>query len=198
MKKKSIRTLSMIAIMASLSTLLMLFEFPLGFAPDFYKIDFSEVVVLIGAFALGPVAGIAIEGIKILLNLMINSSITMGIGELANFLIGISLVVPASLIYRRFRTKKAAMLGLVLGIIAMATVGSILNAFVLLPAYAFAYHMTVADLVSFGTMINPNIDNLFKFIILAVLPFNLIKGSIVSIFVVIIYKRVSFLIKGKE
>jgi len=122
----------------------------------------------------------------------------MGIGEIANFLIGISLVVPASLIYRRFHTKRAAMLGLLVGVLTMAVVGSLLNAFVLLPAYAFAYNMTVADLVSFGTMINSRIDNLFKFIVLAVLPFNLVKGTIVSVLVILIYKRVSFLIKGKE
>ncbi len=198
MKKKNVRYLSIIAILGSMATIIMLFEFPLGFAPDFYKIDLSEVVVLIGAFALGPLAGVAIEAIKILLNLMINSSITMGVGELANFLIGISLVVPASVIYKRHHTRKYAIYGLIIGVLVMTLIGALLNAFVLLPAYAFAFEMTVADLVMFGTYLNSHITTLTRFILLAVVPFNLIKGIIVSILVILIYKRVSFMIKGKE
>ena len=198
MKRKSIQRMTTIAILAAMATILMLIEIPLGFAPDFYKLDFSEVPVLIGAFALGPIAGILIEAIKILLNFLINGTITFGIGELANFLIGLALVVPASLLYIKHRTRKYAMIGLGIGILSMTVLGGLLNAFVLLPIYASVFGMTVDGLVAIGTALNPSITSLTGFILLAVVPFNLIKGFLVSFIVVLVYKRVSFLIKGKD
>ena len=93
------------AMLSAISVILMLFEIPLWFAPSFYEIDFSEVPVLIGAFALGPLAGVVIELLKILLNLAINGTMTMFVGEFANFLIGIAFVVPAAIIYQRKKTK---------------------------------------------------------------------------------------------
>lgn len=198
MKRKSIHRMTMIAILAAMATLLMLIEIPLGFAPDFYKLDFSEVPVLIGAFALGPVAGIVIESIKILLNFLINGTITFGIGELANFLIGLALVIPASWLYFKHKTRKFAIIGLILGILSMTILGALLNAYLLLPIYANVFGMSLSDLVAFGTMVNPAITSLTGFILLAVVPFNLIKGILVSVVVVLVYKRVSFLIKGKD
>ncbi|MDT8337462.1 MAG: ECF transporter S component [Candidatus Izemoplasmatales bacterium] len=202
-KKKSIRKLLIIALLGTISVVLMFLEFPLWFAPNFYEFDFSEVPVLVGAFAFGPVAGITIEAIKIILNLIITSSITMGVGELANFIVGIALVVPASFIYHRHKTKKQALIGLVVGTLSMAFFGALMNAFVLLPAYAFflstpEWAVTVADFVAMGSALNPLITNLFTFIMFAVVPFNLFKGVLVSIVVLLIYKRVSMLIKAKD
>jgi riboflavin transporter FmnP len=134
---------------------------------------------------------------------MFTGSITMGVGELANFLIGISLVVPASMIYYRHKTRKRAVIGLVVGTFAMVTMGAVLNAFVLLPAYAFfmstpEYTLTIADFVAAGAAVNPLVTNLFSFIMFAVVPFNLFKGILVSAVVILIYKRVSMLIKAKD
>ena len=101
MKKSKIEWMTKIAMLSAAAMVLMLFEFPLPFvAPMFYELDFSEVPVLVGAFALGPVAGIAIEFLKILVNLLINGTITAGVGELANFLVGVSFILPAELIYK--------------------------------------------------------------------------------------------------
>lgn len=202
-KKKSIRKLLIIALLGTISVVLMFLEFPLWFAPSFYEFDFSEVPVLVGAFAFGPLAGITIEAIKIILNLIFTSSITMGVGEIANFIVGISLVVPASIIYHRNKTKKQALIGLVVGILSMAFFGALMNAFVLLPAYAFflstpEWAVTVADFVAMGSALNPLITNLFTFIMFAVVPFNLFKGVLVSVVVLLIYKRVSMLIKAKD
>lgn len=202
-KKKSIRKLLIIALLGTISVVLMFLEFPLWFAPNFYEFDFSEVPVLVGAFAFGPVAGITIEAIKIILNLIITGSITMGVGELANFIVGIALVIPASFIYHRHKTKKQALIGLVVGILSMAFFGALMNAFVLLPAYAFflstpEWAVTVADFVAMGSALNPLITNLFTFIMFAVVPFNLFKGVLVSVVVLLIYKRVSMLIKAKD
>jgi riboflavin transporter FmnP len=201
--RTDIRKLLIIALLSTISIVLMLFDFPLFFAPNFYELDFSEIPVLVGAFAYGPLTGVIIEAVKILLNLMFTGSITMGVGELANFLIGISLVVPASVIYYRHKTKKRALIGLVVGTFTMVTVGALLNAFVLLPAYAFflstpQYTLTIADFVAAGAAVNPLVNNVFSLIMFAVVPFNLLKGILVSVVVLLIYKRVSMLIKAKD
>jgi riboflavin transporter FmnP len=195
-KLLSARGLTVISLLSALSIILMLFEVPLWFAPAFYKIDFSEVPVLIGAFTLGPVAGILIELVKILLNLLINGTETAFIGEIANFILGCSLVVPSAYIYHMSRTKKSAIIGLGIGTLAFIAVGCILNAYVLLPTYAKIYGMELDKLVAMGTAVNPGINNLSTFILLAVAPFNLIKGVIVSVITTLLYKKVSPIIKG--
>ena len=192
----SIRSLTMIGVLSAIAVVLMLFDIPLGFLPSFYKIDFSEVPVMIGSFALGPVAGVMIEFIKILLNLLINGTDTAGIGELANFFIGCSIVVPASIIYSRKKTKKGAVLGLVIGTLLLTIVGSLLNAYILLPAYGAAFHMPIDRLIAMGTAINPSINSMSTFILLAVVPFNLLKGVLVSIITILLYKKLSPIIKG--
>lgn len=82
-----VRYMTQVGMLSAVATVLMLFEFPLPFVPDFYKIDISEIPVLLGTFAMGPLAGVMTECIKILLNFVINGTTTGGIGELANFLI---------------------------------------------------------------------------------------------------------------
>jgi len=195
-KLLSIRGMTVIALLSALSTVLMLFEMPLWFAPIFYKIDFSEVPVLIGAFTLGPLAGVIIELIKILLNLFINGTETAFVGEIANFILGCSLVVPSAFIYHLAKTRKSAILGMGIGTIVFIVTGCILNAYVLLPVYAKIYGMPMESLVAFGTLLNPNIKNLTTFIFFAVAPFNLIKGLLVTIITAILYKRVSPIIQG--
>lgn len=193
---KSARGITAMAMLSAISVILMLFEIPLWFAPSFYEIDFSEVPVLIGAFALGPLAGVVIELLKILLNLAINGTMTMFVGEFANFLIGIAFVVPAAIIYQRKKTKKSAMIGLVIGTVFMVLVGAVLNAYVLIPAFAKAFQMPIKTIVEMGTMVNPGIQSLWDLILLAVVPFNLLKGVLVSFVTGLIYKGVSSLIKG--
>ena len=134
--RNKIRTMAQIGMLSAIATVLMLFEIPLPFAPSFYEIGFSEVPILIGSFAMGPLAGAAIELIKILLNFAINGTMTAGVGEIANFLIGCSLVVPAALIYHKKHTRTGAVAGMAAGTVFMTVVGCFLNAFVLLPAYA--------------------------------------------------------------
>ena len=117
-------------MLSSVASILMLIEFPLPFiAPPFYQLDFSEIPVLIGAFSMGPMAGILIEMIKIILNLCINGTMTAGVGELANFVIGCALVLPAAFIYKRKKTKKAAIVGLVTGTVFMTIFGCFINSF---------------------------------------------------------------------
>lgn len=191
----SVRTTVKIGMLAAISVVLMLFEIPLPFAPSFYEIDFSEVPVLIGAFAMGPVAGAAIELVKILLNLVITGTDTAGVGELANFITGCSLCLPAAIIYKRKKTRKGAMIGMVAGTALMVVIGCLINAYVMLPAYSAAFNLPIDALVQMGTAINPNITNLNTFVIFAVAPFNLLKAVLVSLIVLLIYKKISPIFK---
>nr|WP_317284057.1 ECF transporter S component [uncultured Sellimonas sp.] len=185
-----VQYIAQIGMLAAVATVLMLFEFPLPFVPNFYKLDFSEIPVLLGTFALGPVAGIMTECIKILLNFVINGTETGGIGEIANFLIGCSMCIPAGLIYQKIHNKKGAWIGLITGTLLMTVFGCLINAFVLLPTYAVVYGMPLDGLVQMGHALNPAINGVATFVVLAVAPFNLIKGVLISAILLLIYKKV--------
>lgn len=193
--RMNIHAITKISILGALSFILMMFEFPLPIAPTFYQLDFSEVVVLIGGFALGPWAAVCIEGLKVILNLMINGTITAGVGEFANFLIGCSLVLPAVFIYQKDKSKKHALIGLCLGVVLMTIVGAILNYFVLIPAYTMFAKIPLDVILTMGKAVNSNIDGLFALIMICVVPFNLIKGIMVSAVVFLCYKKISPLLK---
>lgn len=186
-----VRALVNIGMLAAIAIILMLFDIPLPFAPSFYEIDFSEVPVMVGCFAMGPFAGALIEFVKILLNFVFTGTDTAGVGELANFIIGCALCVPAGLIYRRKRTRTTALVGMAVGTVAMTVLGCMINAYILLPTYATAFGMPMDALVEMGTAVNPNINSLATFVIFAVAPFNLLKGVLVSLIVFVIYKKIS-------
>lgn len=190
------RKVAQIGMLAAIATVLMLFEIPLPFAPSFYELDFSEVPILIGCFAMGPAAGACIELIKILLNFIINGTMTAGVGEIANLLIGCSFVIPAGIIYRKMHSKKGALIGMVTGTLFMTFVGCFLNAYILLPTYAKAFEMPIDALVGMGTAVNAHITSLFTFVAFAVAPFNLLKGILVSFIVLLVYKKISPILHG--
>ncbi|MCI8505576.1 MAG: ECF transporter S component [Lachnospiraceae bacterium] len=253
-KLLTVKNLVTIAVLSAVAAVLMYLEFPLWFAPPFYELDFSEIPVLVGAFSMGPAAGFVIEALKIILKLLLKGSTTMGVGDWANLLIGCALVIPAAMIYTKNRTRKGAILGLVVGTVTMAVVGCFLNAYVLLPTYAQAFEGawqgflvmgaftaavafpvfffygrekgshpilvgmgvefvilaaavilmnvlnlfssdSLAGLIGMGTAVNPAITGIWSFVLLAVLPFNLLKGIVVSLITVLIYKRIRVIIK---
>lgn len=193
--RNRIQRITKTGMLAAIAAVLMLFEIPLPFAPSFYEIDFSEVPVLVGCFAMGPMAGVMTELVKILLNFIINGTVTAGVGELANFIIGCSFVLPASLIYKRKHTKKNAIIGMAAGTAFMTLAGCFINAFVLLPAYAKAFGMPIDALVEMGNAVNSHITSLTTFVIFAVAPFNLLKGFLVSLIVRLVYKKISPVLK---
>ena len=190
------RRVALVGVFSAIAAVLMLFELPLWFAPSFYELDFSEVPIMIGAFALGPVAGVLTELVKILLNLVINGTNTAFVGEFANFVMGCAFVVPASVIYKRKKNRQHAMIGLAAGTVIMSAAAVFINALVLLPAYAKAFGMPVDAFVQMGTAINPAINGIWTFVLLAVAPFNLIKGVLVSVITVLLYKHISPILKG--
>ena len=188
-KKMALSTLTKIALLAAVAGVLMLFEAPLWFAPSFYKLDLSELAVMVGALSMGPAAGAMIELIKILLKFVLNGTITGGVGEFANFLIGCSFVVPAAWIYRRQRNIKGMLLGMAAGIVCMVLLGSVINYFILLPVYATVFGQPLEFFIQMGNALNPAIVDLKTFILFAVAPFNLLKGIIISALTFLLYRK---------
>ncbi len=193
----NVRVIAQTGILSGIAFLLTTFEIPLWFIPGFYKLDVSELPVLIGSFAMGPVAGIAIDFIKEILYFLLHGSSTAGVGELANLIIDCSLILTASCFYKRRKTKKNAAVGMIFGTLLMTVVGSVMNIYLLLPLYAGAFHLPLSTIIQMGTKLNASITDLNTFVLFAVAPFNLLKGTLVSCLTFLIYKKVSPILHGK-
>jgi len=195
MRKMSLSVLMKISILGAMAVILQLIEFPLTiFFPEFLKIDISDVPALIGGFAFGPVAGILVVLVKnIVHGLMANQ--TLWVGEFANFIVGSSLVGVASVIYKRKRTMKGAIIGLVTGTIFMAIVGALTNYYILLPLYSKVMGWDMNAFVEVGRAVNPAIKNFWGYILLAIVPFNIIKGIVASIVTVLVYKPIAVFLR---
>ena len=177
---------------------LFLFLLPLFFAPPFYKLDFSELPVLICAFSLGPVAGVVCEFLKVLIHLLLKGTSTAFVGDLANFLVGCSFVLPASILYQKLLSKKGAVASLALGTGVMTVFGSFFNAWFLIPRFAVMYGLPLDAIIAMGTQVNGAITDLSTLVLLAVVPFNLLKGVLVSVLTFFLYKRVERLFFRKK
>ncbi len=186
-----LRFLTKTAILSAAAVLVMLFEVPLPFAPSFYKLDFSESVILMGSFAMGPLAGVIIELLKNLIKALIFGTQTGYIGEFANFLVGTSFVLTASLVYKKRHTKKNALIGMALGTLMLALVGALVNYFILIPAYVKIMGLPLDAIIDAGSAVNASITDLKTLIAFAVVPFNLVKGVICSAIAFLLYKKVS-------
>ncbi len=195
--QSSSRTKSMIqvSVLGVIGFIIMFLEIPLWFTPEFLKIDLSDLPALIGSFALGPVAGILIELIKNILHMLLKGTSTMGMGELANFIVGGAFVFTAGLAYQKSKTKAAAIRGMVLGTMAMVLIASAMNYVFLIPFYAKLYGMDVQVFVDMTKVVNPFVSDYTTFILFAIAPFNLAKGIIVSLVTFPIYKRVATILK---
>ena len=181
-----------ISILGVLAFVLMLFEMPLAWiAPPFIQLDISDLPALLGSFALGPVAGVIIQFLKNILKLVFVGSGTGAVGELANFIVGSTFAFTAGLIYLRKKTFKSAVIGLITGTLVMAIVITIANYFVMFPFYAKLFGWPLQEFVNMGTAINGNIVDLKTLMFYSIFPFNILKGSLVTILTVLIYKRVS-------
>lgn len=186
----------MIGVFSAIAMILHILDFPVPFAPPFYKLDFSELPALIGTFAFGPVAGIMIELCKIMLKLLIKGTSTAFVGDLANFVIGCSFILPASIIYMFHKTKKNAIAASTVGTMIMTVFGTMFNAIYLIPAFSVLYGMPLDAIVEMGTKINSNITSVTTLVIFAVAPLNLVKGVSVSFITLLVYKKLSPVLKG--
>lgn len=186
------RRLCIIAICSAIAAVLHMLDFPLPFlAPGFYKLDFSELPVMLCGFYLGPSAAVACEAVKILLKLLLKGTSTAFVGDFANFVVGCSLVFPAAAIYHIKRKRPFALLGLAVGTLILTVFGSAFNAVYLLPKFSELYGMPLDSIIAAGTAINGNINSVFTFVLLAVAPLNLIKGIAISLLTILLYKRIA-------
>lgn len=191
------RKVAMVGMFSAIAMILMLFEFPLPFAPGFYELDFSELPILIGTFAFGPTAGVLMEFVKILLKLFVKGTSTAFVGDLANFVVGCSFILPASLVYVFRKNKKSAVVACITGTLVMTIFGTAFNAVYLLPAFAEMFHTPMDELLAMGAAVNPLMTegSIVSFVAVCVAPMNLIKGASVSIVTMLIYKPLSPIIK---
>ncbi len=193
------RKVAVIGIFAALSTILMLFEFPVFFLPaDMYKLDFTELPALIAGFAYGPVVGVMIEFIKVLLKTMIKGTHTAFVGELANFAVGCSFILPATISYRLKKSRTMAVVSCAVGTVIITIFGSLFNAVYLIPAFAGMFGMPVDVIIGAGHEVNKNINDLTTFVLWGVAPLNLIKGLINSVVTLLLYKKLRPIMKGNK
>lgn len=190
------RKMAIIGIFGAISFVIMLFEFPLPFAPFFYKFDFSDIPALIVGFAAGPLAGVLVEFIKVLLNILIQGSTTGFVGEIANFVIGACFVGTAASIYKFKKTRTNALIACLISTLVIAVVGALLNAYFIIPAFAVMFG-GVDKIVAAGTAIFASIDSVFKLCLLCVAPFNLFKGVVHSAITFVLYKQLSPILKAE-
>ena len=186
------RWVSIIGICAAIATVLHMLDFPLLFlAPEFYKLDFSELPVMLCGFYLGPSATVICEAVKILLKLLLKGTSTAFVGDFANFAVGCSLVLPATVIYHLRKSKRSAIVGLAVGTVILTIFGSAFNAIYLLPKFSQLYGLELSAIIAMGSKINAGIQDITTFVMLAVAPLNLIKGAAVSVLTMLLYKRIA-------
>ena len=196
MNKNKIKNIVVISMLSAIATILMYIDFPIAVAPSFMKVDFSELPIMIGGFLYGPITGVIIAVVKILLKIVVKGSNTMFVGEAANLIGSISFVLPASIYYNKHKTKKIAVHSMAVGTIVSSVVCTISNYLFLFPAYIKIYGMSEESIVNICKAINPYIDSMMKVMLLSVLPFNILKYFFVSILTYMLYKNISKFIKN--
>lgn len=164
-----------VSLLSAIALILRYIEFPIIPPFPWLQFDFSDAAAMLGAFGFGPVVGVVIELLKNLLIILIKGTSSGFVGELANFLMGAALIFPAGFLYHKKKSKKTAILGMILGAVCIQIVGVLTNVYILLPAYGM--HMDSAQLMNYITV--------------GLLPINGIKAIATSVLTYILYKKIS-------
>ena len=194
-KKKtlSVQYLTRIAVLTALSSILFMISIPIV---AFYSLDLSNLPVLLGAFSMGPVAGLIILGLKSLIGCLTSS--TMYVGELADFIMGAAFVLPAALIYQRNKSRKGALIGMITGTVALILAGCLTNAYLLIPFYMKAFGMPMEAIIGMCAQALPFVDTEQKVILFVTAPYNLLKGVVLCVLTYMIYKPLSPLLHVRK
>lgn len=193
------RRITIVAICGAIAALLHMLDFPIPFlAPGFYKLDFSEVPVMLCGFYLGPSAAVSCEALKIILKLLLKGTSTAFVGDFANFVVGCSFALPATIVYHIYKTKKAAVAGLAVGTVVMTVFGTAFNAIYLVPKFAQLYGMPLDTIIAMGSAIWGSVEDIITFVIFCVAPLNLVKGIAISALTMLLYKRVASPLFGRH
>ena len=194
-QKLSIRSMTKISLLSVIGFVVMLIEFPLGFFPEFLKLDLSDIPALIGSFAIGPVAGVIIQLIKNILHAFVKLAETGGVGQLANFMVGSVFVFTAGSIYARRKSFKTAILAMVVGTISMSLFAAIFNYLLFIPLYARYFGLPLEKYIDMAVDMAQKVNKLVvdyeTLVLVSIVPFNLLKGVIVSLITLLLYKKIS-------
>ena len=194
--KVNARVAAFVGMLGALSMVLQMFEVALPFAPSFMKFDISELPALFAGFLLGPVAGCLVVVVKILLKLVIRGTNTAFVGEFSNIIGSCFYVLCAALIYLKHKTKKVAVISLVVSTLGVSILQVFLNAWVMFPLYSNLYGLSMEVIIGMGHAVNPLITDNFTMMLFGVLPFNLFKHGVTSLVTFLLYKRVSAPLKN--
>lgn len=187
------REITTIACLAAVASILFMLEIPVVL---FYKLDFSNLPPLLAMFSMGPLAGTLTLAIKSLVGLLHSSS--QGVGELADFLMGLAMILPAGILYQRSKTRRGALTGMVVGGLCATLVGVLSNLYILIPFYALVYGMPVEQIIAMGQAIIPSIHSAWEFVLLITAPFNLLKWTAICVVGWVLYKPLSPLLHGRR
>lgn len=191
-----VKTIAFVGLMGAVSAVLMLFRFPIPFMPPFLSFDLSGVMEMLGGYMFGPAAAFCIIIVKILLQLVIQGTYSLGTGELQNLILSSCYVMPALWIYHRKKTKKTAAAGMAASTVFVSVVAVFTNLYIIIPFYVNLFGMTMDDIISMCTAVNPAMKDAVSMAVLGILPFNLIKYGATSILTFLLYKRLSKFIRG--
>lgn len=195
MKKTTLRHMTVAGLFGAIAFVLMFFNFSIPVISPFAEFDLSALPELIGGYVLGPLGAIYITTIKLLLKLLFQGTSSMFTGEVQNFILSLSYVLPAILYYRKHKTKKGAVIGLVIGSIVSIVMAVLTNLYLIFPAYIKLYGMNWDGIIEICTAANPMITNIPTFVAFSVIPFNVISRVVSSIIAVLVYKKISVPLK---
>ena len=189
------KKLVMAALLGALAAILMVLDFNVPLAPEFIKFDFSDFPVLIGGFVFGPLTGVLIAFLKIVLNLLFKPTTTMFVGEASNFLLSVCYMGLACLFYRKHRTKKGAVIGMVLATVTTSLFAIASNILVMFPMYAKLFGMSMEQIVGMVSAVNPFVKDVTTMVIASLVPFNLFKYGVISLITFISYKKIEVILE---
>lgn len=166
------KVLTRIGLLAAFGLILQFLSFPLPFFPEYLRYDAAELPALIAAFAIGPWAGVLVDLLKNILSLVIGNAPSGIIGITANFIAGATFAFVAGSIYMVNKTKKRALMGIVVGVILTTFVMCVANYYWLLPLWGI-----------------PS-NGILPLLTASIIPFNLVKGMMTGVLTFVLYKKV--------
>ena len=185
--KSTISKLATTAMLSAVASVLMVIQFSVPLMPPFIKMDFSELPALLATFSMGPIYGVAVCFIKNAFHALFST--TFCVGELSNFLLGCCLVIPAGLIYRSRKSRKRALIGSLVGALAMAAISIPVNYFISYRVYMI--FMPLEAIIGTYQAILPSVDSLVTCLVIFNFPFNFLKGMLTATLTFFIYKPLS-------
>ncbi len=194
--KMRTKELTFVSLMGALAAVLLVWNFPLPFMPPFMEFDFAGIVEIIGGLMFGPVAAIYIIILKILLKMVMIGSSSIGTGEIQNFILSCTFVLPSVILYTRKKTKKTAIIGMAIGVVLTTIAAILTNLYMIIPFYCNLAGWNMEDIIAMCTETNPIVKDTATFVIFGIIPFNLFKYIVSSAFTVALYKRLSKPIKN--